>query len=151
MTIKNTKTALLSVIVLLTLLMFFQACEKSGNSSLVGIHLLKQQEVKETTESGKTVVMAITEINDSRCPINADCVTAGFAKIKIKFTDEIKEQTIEICKGGCYVNALQAKDIISLNGNNYEVVLEEITPYPTLDKIKQETQVAKIVIAKTTR
>ena len=95
----------------------------------------------------KKIAMTVIAIEDSRCPINASCVTAGFAMIKIKFEDEAKEQTIALCKGGCSIAAIPTRDIIVLNGNRYELELEDITPYPTLDKVMPEPSKAYVKIS----
>ena len=47
MSIKQTKTVLLSVIVLLTLLLFFQACEKSDSTGLIGTITLADKKRKQ--------------------------------------------------------------------------------------------------------
>lgn len=145
MAIKTTKTLLVGLIILLTLLMIIQSCKKDENYNLIGTHFLKQDEAKTVSENGKKIKMKVIAIEDSRCPINANCVTAGIAKITLSLTDDTKEQTIEVCKVGCYLNLNTAV----LNGTSYTFKLEDISPFPTLDKSIKEPAKAQIIISKT--
>lgn len=147
MSIKQTKTVLLGVIVLLTFLLFFQACEKVDSKSLVGTLVLTANEPKTVVHQGKNITVTATEFKDSRCPINADCVWQGNASVKITFKDDVKEQEITMCLGACSVVSVPLPNTITLNGTTYKIKLEEITPYPTLDKIKPEVSKAKITLS----
>ncbi|MEJ5994191.1 hypothetical protein WG904_07120 [Pedobacter sp. Du54] len=147
MSIKKTKTALLSIITLLTILVFVQACEKSDARSLTGTILLTDKETKTVVHQGKTIAITASDFKDSRCPINADCIWQGNASVKIKFKDDVKEQEITMCLGACDVLSVPLPKTIQLNGTTYKIKLEEITPYPTLDKNKPEVSKAKLTFS----
>lgn len=144
MSIKQTKTILLGFIVLLTLLVFVQACEKSDSKSLIGTIILPANETKTVVQQDKSIAITASDFKDSRCPINANCVWQGYASVKITFKDDVKEQDLTLCTGGCSILAMPLPETITLNGTTYKIKLEEITPYPTLDKSKPEISKAKI-------
>ncbi len=85
MSIKQTKSILLGVAVLLTFLVFFQACEKSDSKGLIGTLILPVNETKTVSQQGKSIAVTASDFKDSRCPINADCIWQGYASVKITF------------------------------------------------------------------
>ncbi len=66
MSIKQTKTVLQSVIVLLTVLIFVQACEKSASASLIGTITLTDKESKTLVHQGKSIFITATDFKESR-------------------------------------------------------------------------------------
>ncbi|MES2653659.1 MAG: hypothetical protein V4663_18110 [Bacteroidota bacterium] len=147
MSIKQTKTILLGVIVLLTFLVFFQACEKPGSKNLVGTLVLPVNETKTVVHQGKSISITASDFKESRCPINVDCVWQGYASVKITFKDDVKEQDLVLCLGACTVVGVPLIETVILNGTTYKIKLEEITPYPTQDKIKPAPSKAKITLS----
>ncbi|HTM97178.1 MAG TPA: hypothetical protein VL088_00470 [Pedobacter sp.] len=148
MAIQKTKTILLGIIVVLSLLVFIQACEKSSTIGSAHTVILTENETKTSAFEGKNVAITATKFTDSRCPINADCVWQGNATVKVNFKDENKEQEITMCIGGCDVLSVNLPKTIVLNGKTYQIKLEEITPYPTLNKPIAEPSKAKIIISR---
>ncbi len=146
MKVQTTKTILLGTIVLLTILIFVQACEKVGEN-IVGTFILVKNETKTLESNGKKVDVTIVEFQDSRCPINASCVAQGYGAVTLKLKDDAQEQNLQLCIGGCSIAAIPQQQTIVLNGMTYKLKLEDITPYPTLDKNVTEAQKAKITIS----
>ncbi len=144
MSIKQTKTVLLSVIVLLTVLIFVQACEKSASTSLIGTIILTDKETKTFTNQGKSITITASDFKESRCPINANCVWQGYASVKITLKDDVKEQDLVLCLGGCDIAGIPPIDKVTLNGTTFKIKVEEITPYPTLNKNMPEVSKIKI-------
>ncbi len=144
MSIKQTKTILRSVIALLVILVFVQACEKPDAKSLIGTIILTDKETQSVVHQGKNISITASDFKDSRCPINAQCVWQGYATVKLTFKDDVKEQDLTLCTGGCSVLSIPLPETITLNGKTFKIKLEEITPYPTLDKIKPEVSKVKI-------
>lgn len=144
MTIKHTKTTLRSIIILLTLLIGVQACEKSDSKSLIGTITLTDKQPQTFVHQGQSIAITASDFKDSRCPINADCVWQGYATVKITFKDDVKEQDLTLCTGGCSVLSVPQPETITLNGKIFKIKLEEITPFPTLDKTQQNTSKVKI-------
>ena len=143
---KTTKNILLGFVAILTLLMFFQACDKISYTEFEGTHVLEKNMAKQVVAEGKQIWMEIKEIEDSRCPVNANCVWAGVATTKISF-DDIPENTIELCLGACDVvnkpktREVKIKDII------YIVELKDLSPYPKFGEKPSESR-ATIIINK---
>ena len=147
MSFKQIKIVLRGVIILLTLLVFFQACEKSDSTDLMGSLTLSANETKNVAHQGKNITITASDFNDSRCPPNANCIWEGYASVKITFKDDVKTQDIVLCLGGCNIVTIPVIDKVTLNGTTYKIKLEEITPYPTTDKNKPETSKAKITFS----
>ena len=147
MSIKQTKTVLLSVIALLSLLVFVQACEKSDSTGLIGTITLADKETQTLLHQGKSITITASDFKDSRCPVNADCVWQGNATVKITFKDDLKTQDIVLCLGGCNIAQLPKIGTVNLNGTTFKITLEEITPYPNLEKINLEPFKAKITVS----
>ena len=144
MSIQQIKKVLQSVAVLLTLLVFIQSCEKSDSKSLLGALTLTTNETKVVTHQNKKISITASDFKDSRCPINADCVWQGYASVKLTFKDDVKEQDLLLCLGGCAILAVPLPETVTLNGTVYKIKLEEITPYPTLDKVMQQPSTVKV-------
>ena len=147
MYIKQTKTVLLSVIVLLTLLLFFQACEKSDSTGLIGTITLADKETQTIVHQGKSITITASDFNDSRCPTNANCIWEGIAIVKITFKDDVKTQELNLCLGGCNIAQTPKIGTVTLNRTTFKITLEEITPYPTTDKNKPGTSKVKITFS----
>jgi hypothetical protein len=128
MAIKTTKNLLLGLIVLLTILLFIQACKKSENENenlgLIGTHILKKDVVKNVMENNQKVGLTATDFDITSCPPDVTCISGGYSRVKIKFKDETSEQTLPLCLGICTSFA----DVITLYGIKYKVKLEEVVP-----------------------
>lgn len=128
MAIKTTKNLLLGLIVLLTILLFIQACKKSENENenlgLIGTHILKRDVVKNVMENNQKVGLTATDFDITSCPPDVTCISGGYSRVKIKFKDETSEQTLPLCLGTCTSFA----DVITLYGIKYKVKLEEVVP-----------------------
>ena len=143
---KTTKNILLGFVAILTLLMFFQACDKISYTEFEGTHVLEKNMAKQVVAEGKQIWMEIKEIEDSRCPVNAACVWAGVATAKISF-DDIPENTVELCLGACDVVSKPKTQEITINSIVYTVELKDVTPYPG-PGVGPKDKKATIVIAK---
>ena len=130
MAIKTTKSLLIGLIVLLTILLFIQSCKKderdNENLNLIGTHLLKKDLVKRVTAYNKQVELSATDFEIVSCPPNVNCITGGFSKVKIKFKDETKEQYLQLCIGACTISSIPPQDIITINDVRYNVKLTDM-------------------------
>ena len=147
MKIQTTKTVLLSIVLMLTMLLFFQACDKTSETNFVGTHMLEKNKAKETIAEGNKIWIEAKEFTDSRCPINVDCVWAGVATAKISFKDDTKEQTIELCLGACDVVSKPKTQEITIKNIDYTVELSDLNPYPNLGD-KADNSKATLIIKK---
>lgn len=75
----------------------------------------------------------IIEISDNRCPINADCITAGKASILLEVKQNDKQKDLKLCIGGdC--NSVGITDNVEFKMGNvrYKVILKKVDPFPNL-------------------
>lgn len=127
---KTTKNILLGIVVILTFLLFFQACEKSNNVDFSGKYVIKVGETKNVPQNANLANLTFQEYTDSRCPANAQCVWQGAAQAKFKLKTDQSEQLIELCLGACDVISKNTNQEFTVNAVQYTVKLIELTPYP---------------------
>ena len=153
MAIKTTKNLLLCLIVLLTVLLFIQACKKSNNGNknenenlnLTGTHILKKDVVKNVTEDNQKVELTAIGFDITSCPPNVTCISGGYAIVKIKFKDETKEQTLQLCVGGCTISSVPPQDIVTINGIKYNVKLTDVASAEKITEVpKAQITVARV-------
>ena len=99
-----------------------------------------------TSKSIGASTLALKSISDNRCPINADCVSAGSATAHFKLTGNNVDQEITLCNGG-ECGTLESVANIKINGINYSLKLIDITPYPQ----PQKSNITKTVKVELTR
>jgi hypothetical protein len=142
---KKFKTLLLLSLII-SLVFTLNGCKDdvTQNNSLTGTYLIAYKEVMPIPVASSATSLTLTEVSDSRCPINAICTTAGSALVKVKFMDGNAEEVIELCLGECFtvVKTIKSK------GVKYSISITELNPYPTTAYIIASRPVAKIVIAK---
>lgn len=80
--------------------------------------------------------IALESVHDSRCPINALCISAGNARVKLRMSDNSGAETFtELCLGFCDTkNNTEDSALIRLNNISYTIVLKELSPFPELGK-----------------
>ncbi len=142
---KTTKNILSAIAVMLTLLLFFQACEKSSNVDYSGKYLIKIGETKNFPQGTKLATLTFQEFTDNRCPINTDCIWYGAAQGKFKLKIDQKEQTLELCLGSCNTMAKPKNQEFSVNGVTYSVNLLELTPYPSSSQASEKQEATLLV------
>nr|WP_295925141.1 hypothetical protein [uncultured Dyadobacter sp.] len=84
--------------------------------------------------SGKDLKVVLKEITDSRCPINADCITIGSAQLVLTVADASNQVDVTLeFKGDSKANE---KSFV-LSGSEYVLKVSEVLPYPELSKTPQ--------------
>ncbi|TKC10899.1 hypothetical protein FA048_12075 [Pedobacter polaris] len=144
---KRTKLILSFIAFILTILVFVQACKKGNSSDLSGTYEVSLDQTKQMPENGTSATLTLINVDDTRCPINANCVSAGYVLIKVKFRDKNGEQTIEICANDCLDKVLR-KNTIVLNGVSYTLKLMEVSPFPDTSRPASTKKKATILITK---
>ncbi|GGG99601.1 hypothetical protein [Pedobacter zeae] len=99
-----------------------------------------------TSRSIGTSTLVLKSIRDSRCPINADCISAGGVQAFFKLTTDNTDREITLCKGVC--GPLESSTTIKIDGINYSLKLINVTPYPQLQK-SDNTQTVKVELTRT--
>ncbi|RZK46455.1 MAG: hypothetical protein EOO87_23540 [Pedobacter sp.] len=141
-----TKTLLLlkSVVLMLSILTFVQACKKTSYGTIEGNYNLRANETINLPKNSANT-LTVSDFADSRCPINADCVWQGVATIKVAITENEKTQNLELCKGGCNVTKQATIQEFTINDVAYTIELADMKPYPSTAKTSIK-QIAELVI-----
>ena len=142
---KTTKNILLGLVVILTFLLFFQACEKSNTVDFSGKYVIKVGETKNVPQNTNLATLTFQEYTDSRCPANVQCVWEGAAQGKFKLKTDQSEQIIELCLGGCNVISKNTNQEFNVNGVIYTVKLIELTPYPGTGNANEKAEATILV------
>jgi len=73
-----------------------------------------------TADGGKVTIKFLSVVEDSRCPMNARCVWAGNAKIKVTVTvGRQRAETVEL-------NSLTEPQVVTVHG--YRLSLQDLNP-----------------------
>ena len=81
-------------------------------------------------ESG--VMLELTEITDSRCPVNVNCIWAGNAKVKLSVSGTGMEKAdLDLCLGQCDTRFQEADTVLfQQNNHTYTLILNKVEPFP---------------------
>jgi len=69
----------------------------------------------------------LQEIADSRCPMNAVCITMGSAQLKFIVSDATSQTDVNVTFSG---DGKTSGQTFKLNGQTYELKVSEVLPYP---------------------
>ncbi|HQT22310.1 MAG: hypothetical protein B7X86_02990 [Sphingobacteriales bacterium 17-39-43] len=140
---KNINKYLLALVCFTGLLI--SSCEKDSIDFDSPFELKENESiVLQGNNNGLTITLQ--SVNDSRCPINALCISAGNARVKLRMSDNSSAETFaELCLGFCD-NMKNTEDsaIIRLNNISYTLILKEVSPFPELGK-KQDKKALLII------
>ncbi|MEE1943549.1 hypothetical protein VRU48_00420 [Pedobacter sp. KR3-3] len=119
------------------------ACKKDKAADLSGNYTIANNKALELQPNGQTAVqLAVTAIEDTRCPPNAFCAVAGWGKVALTVKDRgiAKEKKLTLYTG--YNLPKEQKDMakININGSNYIIQLSDITPYPGINTTEKTVQ-----------
>jgi len=90
------------------------------------------------TKDSKELTISMISVNDSRCPINANCITAGNAIVKLRLSDNSGSETLtELCLGQCENSGSDTKQI-TLSNINYSITMKKVEPYPKLNDSQEK-------------
>ena len=127
--------------------LLISSCEKDS------IQFDSPFELKETESivlqgNNNGLTLTLQSVNDSRCPINALCISAGNARVKLRMSDNSGAETFaELCLGVCETrNNTEDSALFQLNNVSYIVILKEVNPYPEAGK--KQNKKALLIIRK---
>lgn len=113
------------------------ACKKddaSKTATAIGqpFDLDDKQTTTLPTSTGSLLSVRISQINDSRCPSNAYCITAGYATVDVELTDATATPQLARIGLRVAVPPNYARDSVSvtLNQQKYWLRLLDVKPYP---------------------
>lgn len=82
--------------------------------------------------SGKDLTVNLKEVQDSRCPSNAVCITMGVAVINFAISVGTDNADVQVKFSGDGKNS--GIETFSLGGQNYAMKVTEVLPYPETSK-----------------
>jgi hypothetical protein len=98
----------------------------------------------------RRLIVSVENIQDSRCPENTDCITAGSATVVVRASNsQGTNENIQLCLGDCDSEAPQEVDAVTAEvcDVNYRFTLKDVAPYPGLAQ-EGEVQMARLVVEK---
>ncbi|MEM1136689.1 MAG: hypothetical protein AAGI07_12705, partial [Bacteroidota bacterium] len=99
--------------------------------------VINQDIYLKNTLSVDDFVFKVSEITDSRCPSDVDCVQFGWVDVigEVKDSETNQAVTLTFCLGYCKKAAtgMLEQDTIpfKLNEKNYRAILKAVIPFPT--------------------
>ena len=90
------------------------------------------------TKDSKELTISMISVIDSRCPINANCITAGNATVKLRLSDNFGSEIFtEFCLGHCETSGSDTKQI-TLSNINYSITMKKVEPYPKINDSQEK-------------
>lgn len=90
----------------------------------------------------------VLQIQDSRCPMDANCIWMGEAKVEVLISDN---ETASLCLGDCLKKDPKANEAhFSLNDTDYLITLNDVQPYPSASVSGKEAKKAVLTIKRVT-
>lgn len=122
------KTILLALICIAAI-----SCEKKEDAapqSDLKATSLTYQKATTVRTSGSDLKVELKDVNDSRCPMNANCVSMGSAKLELSISDASNQVNVSFEFKGDSKN----EQVFKLGGTEYILTVTEVLPYPELPK-----------------
>lgn len=123
--------------------LLFSACKSSettpSDSISIGLH--------QSGRLGSDVVVRADSIEDSRCPLNATCIWAGQAKVKLLLSKNSDSTAVRLSLGADpgSMNKRPDSTTVSLKNETYKVILREVNPFPgSTTTTKPQTAVVQV-------
>lgn len=90
------------------------------------------------TKDSKELTISMISVIDSRCPINANCITAGNATVKLRLSNNSGSEVFtELCLGQCETLGSDTKQI-TLSNINYSITMKKVEPYPKINDSREK-------------
>lgn len=112
------------------------ACKKDKTADLSAQFTVSQAQTYEFKQGDKVITtVALTAVQDSRCPLYADCISAGYGMVTLKIKDLSigSEKNLSLYIGGAVPKDQKDLAPITLNGTNYIIQLKNISPFPQVN------------------
>ncbi|WP_128548639.1 hypothetical protein [Larkinella soli] len=87
---------------------------------------------KSARVTGTSLDVRIAAVDDSRCPINARCITAGFVTVTFGISDGSNNQDVKVELPASADKPVEKS--FQLGGQTYEISLVEVSPEPEAGK-----------------
>ena len=116
---------LISKIAFLIVIAVALSCKK-GKSDISGTYQLIENTPVSVSKGSQNLTVSASNLIDSRCPINVNCVWEGYAATDLLIKINETENKIKLCTGGCNVVKLNKQEVITFNGVAYQIQLKDI-------------------------
>ena len=82
--------------------------------------------------SDNGLMLELSAINDSRCPVTANCIWAGNAVVKLSISGTGLEKTnLDFCLGQCDQRFQESDTVLfEQNSQHYSLILNKVDSYP---------------------
>ena len=121
---------------LLSIFLFFlftnAGCTNIVTKKLGDIFRLKASESASFSDNGNTITAKLINIQDSRCPVNVQCIRAGEAIVvlDLQIGDE-QFKGLKVCIGCEKQMDIVESTVIKAKTKTYTLKLNSVDPYPT--------------------
>ncbi|CAN5847583.1 hypothetical protein BH24BAC1_BH24BAC1_20920 [soil metagenome] len=150
--------------VLLILFGFLNKCsEEVTGQELVRVHLGQEFTLEINRTAGLSVPangqaadlkVHFGQLQDSRCPTDVNCITAGSAEITLTFHHPGgQSQVVSLCLGECAAGPGSARGFrqedkaeVPVGNETYDVLLKEVSPYPSGNQESAEQKKKRAVL-----
>jgi hypothetical protein len=140
MYLNNLQSLIFSIIMLM--IIGFVSCEKTGEKEVS--YILNERIILETGETAflndnnVSLYLRLNKIKDSRCPVQANCISAGSAFTEITLSNR-NNNKITVSIGIGEISDFKAGNLdVKLDEHTYRITLEEVLPYPDLDDHRKQ-------------
>ncbi|AHM61512.1 hypothetical protein D770_16290 [Flammeovirgaceae bacterium 311] len=79
-------------------------------------------------DEDSSFLVRVNGIQDNRCPKDVNCITGGKALVTV--TIEGSAAVVNLCTGADCFGEAENSFLLRLNNKRYNIVLEEVLPYP---------------------
>ncbi|TLV03308.1 hypothetical protein [Dyadobacter luticola] len=111
------------------------ACDKKENTATPQIEskatVVPYRQATTVSAAGESLKVDLREVSDSRCPIDAICITAGNAQVKFNVSDDKNQAEVNVTYKGDKNGDFQT---FTLSGVNYVLRVSEVLPFPETTK-----------------
>lgn len=135
----------------LVLLLGFLSCKTEKVTLQEGTFLLNYKQPLTIDQATKTLA-TFTEVADSRCPENVNCIWSGSVTVDLLLDIQKTQKPIQLClycMAGNDGNKIPPSSDVNLGGEKYKIQLQSVTPSPNTEiQKKKEDYVISIKIDK---
>ena len=135
---------------IMTLFILFIACQKQVlNNPTVSFGTKINVELNDSAVIGVTgnlIKVNVEQVNDSRCPSDVTCITAGDAMVSLKIIDDKNNQASFDLYYGQKSKFKSDTLAFSVNQKNYKMILSNVSPYPATNQKQGKKNVELTIV-----
>jgi hypothetical protein len=136
---------------IITFLILFIACEKdqlNNTTADFGSKIKIELNGKATIgQNGNYLIVKLEQVDDSRCPSDVNCITAGDAMVRINVVDIRDNQASFDLFYGQKSSFKPDTLAFSIDQKNYKMILSNVLPYPATNQKQGNKNVELAIVA----